>query len=274
MESVWHTTRSVLRESGFCPTQDLIDTQSAAKLVRRNPENGPITLFEAVRLGSGVPWVDIEFSDTAFWNWVELRRSWSELWQCLDQVASEIKGSPTSAIAWAFVSSRTTDEVASLLNQAEKLNPKLLVPIPRRRPDARAMISSGKTDSAIANTLGVIRANSGSGYCQIIRDIQDPSNTDEELLRSLDQVVKSNRFSETLQDLTSFVPRQLVRAKAEIARSNGDSQTFSSVLNYLCESGYSKITSDSDLLERLLNIAPEKSTVVAQAMSSERQARQ
>lgn len=262
MSSVWSKILSVIDESGFVPTERLIDGASAQSLNRRAPSSGPVTLFEAVRLASGVLWVDVEASDTTFWNWVELRKEWAQLWSCLDLATSELNGQPTRSIPWAYSKSRTTADIKMLLGTAMRIQPEIEIPIPERRPEARMMVSSGKTDAAIANTFGVIAQNTGNTFASVLRISQGKFTHDEELLSSLDDLVRDNRYSRQSQDSDSLIPRQLVRAKIELARKDERLGTFSRFISVLTEEHLKPDESNEGTLKVLLRMSPEKSVAV------------
>ena len=262
MSSVWSKILSVIDESGFVPTEQLIDGASPQTLNRRAPSSDPVTLFEAVRLASGVLWVDVEASDTTFWNWVELRKSWAQLWGCLDLAASELNGQPTRSVPWAYSKVRTTADIEMLLGTAMRIEPEIEIPIPERRPEARMMVSSGKTDAAIANTFGVMSQNSGNTYASVLRISQGKFSHDEELLSSLDGLVRDNQYSRQSQDSNSLIPRQLVRAKIELAKKDERLGTFSRFISVLTQEHLKPDESNEGTLKVLLRISPERSVAV------------
>jgi hypothetical protein len=226
-----------------------------------------------VRLGCGISWADIESSDTTFWNWIDLRRIWGELWGHLDQAASEIVGSSTRAIPWAYSRDRNIDDVRQLIAVARVNSPDFEAPVAERRPDARMMILVGKTPAAIANTIGVLARGTERSYPELIYELSHEHLSDEDLLHLLDKKVKESSIDFRLQDESSFIPRQMVRAKMEYGRNEEATQSFSSLFQFLSEAVITESLSDADFLKALLRIAPEKSEIVSKALGVDLEAR-
>lgn len=104
-------------------------------------------------------------------------------------------------------------EKYSLLTSASIREPNLIIPQPRRRPESRLIVGNGKIDAAIANTLSVLRVGFDLPYGDFIPKLIKESPNDEDFLKVLGDEVARQGFDEQLNDLNSFVPRELVRAK-------------------------------------------------------------
>lgn len=270
---IWERAIGILERSGFIPTQQLVETPLKRGATQRWSEADPVTLFEAIRLATGVQWEDMDSSDVTFWNWLELRQAWFEVWSALDTLVTRIKGTGSKAIPWAYQRSRTIEEVVGLLQMAKREFPDLNVPRPHRRPEARDMVSSGRIDAAIANTLGVLRYNSGDEYGDLLSFCLKNTTSDEELLNSLDNRLLTQEANLDATNSKDLIPRQLVRAKLFICSQEETVRSFAGFLERLNLGNTLAGSSDSAFLRRLLSIAPEKSAAVLkdlQALSENR----
>jgi len=273
VDVIWDPAIGILEQSGFIPTQQLVETPIKRGSTQRRSETDPVTLFEAIRLATGVQWEDMDSSDVTFWNWLELRQAWFEVWSALDSLVTRIKGTGSKAIPCAYQRSRTIEEVVSLLQSAKQEFPGLKVPRPHRRPEARDMVSSGRIDAAIANTLGVLRYTSGDEYGDLLSFCLENAVSDEDLLKSLDRRLLAQGANRDAINSRDLIPRQLVRAKLFISSQDETVRTFAGFLERLDSGNNLAGNSDSALVRRLLSIAPERSAAVLkdlQALSENR----
>lgn len=268
MPVIWESAIGVLRRSGFIPTEQLTDHSVKRSVNQRRPETDSVTLFEAIRLASGVQWDDMDSSVVTFWNWLELRLAWTEVWSALDSLVSKAEGAGSRAIPWAYQSSRTQGDVVGLLERAKQEFPEVAVPLPHRRPEARDMVSSGRIDAAIANTLGVLRVASGQEYGDLLTSCLGNGTDDEKFLRMLDTRLLSLKADLDTIDPRDLIPRQLVRARQETASRDETVRTFGDFLTRVDSSINLSGNSDSSLLHRLLSIAPEKSAAVLKTLQA------
>jgi len=256
--STWQTITDLVNESGFLPGEMAADRESQS-LPGRGPLP-PLTLFEAVRIGLGVPSDCVDYADVSFWNWKELRSAWTEVWAVLDELASSTSGSPIKAVAWAYPRARASSEVVELLHIAESSAPHLRAPLPAPRPHGSNMVNKGQISAAIANTLGVIRVAVGDPYCDFLPSLISEDATDEEFLQRLDEFVSRESLDQTKGDRSTFIPRALVRARFSVGDEEGNStRSFVGFLRQLDESNNLAGNSDQAFLHRLTTIAPEKS---------------
>lgn len=266
MENIWTKASDLISTFGFVPTE-LLDEVILENSKSRTIENG-LSLFEVIRLASGVEWNDREYADVSFWNFQEMRTAWISVWTTLDNEIQTITGNVHYAIPWAYSKDRGEREILSLLTSASIREPNLIIPQPRRRPESRLIVGNGKIDAAIANTLSVLRVGFDLPYGDFIPKLIKESPNDEDFLKVLGDEVARQGFDEQLNDLNSFVPRELVRAKWKTQKDKGDQFTsFAGFLSYLETSNNLEGNSDQGFLTRLLRIAPETSIAVKQAMS-------
>jgi hypothetical protein len=266
VENIWTKASDLISTFGFVPTE-LLDEVILENSKSRTIENG-LSLFEVIRLASGVEWNDREYADVSFWNFQELRTAWISVWTTLDNEIQTITGNVHYAIPWAYSKDRGEREILSLLTSASIREPNLIIPQPRRRPESRLIVGNGKIDAAIANTLSVLRVGFDLPYGDFIPKLIKESPNDEDFLKVLGDEVARQGFDEQLNDLNSFVPRELVRAKWKTQKDKGDQFTsFAGFLSYLEISNNLEGNSDQGFLTRLLRIAPETSIAVKQAMS-------
>ena len=266
MENIWAKASDLISTFGFIPTE-LLEEVILENSKSRTIENG-LSLFEVIRLASGVEWNDREYADVSFWNFQDLRTAWSSVWTTLDTEIQTITGKVHYAIPWAYSKDRGEREILLLLTSASVREPNLNIPKPRRRPESRSIVGNGKIDAAIANTLSVLRVGFDLPYGDFIPKLIKESPNDEDFLKILGDEVARQGFDEQLNDLNSFVPRELVRAKWKTQKDKGDQFTsFAGFLSYLETSNNLEGNSDQAFLTRLLRIAPETSIAVKQAMT-------
>lgn len=268
MENIWTKASNLISTFGFTPTE-LLDEVILENLRSRTIENG-LSLFEAIRLGSGVGWVDREYADVSFWNFQELRAAWRSVWTTLDDEIQAITGNVHYAIPWAYTRERKAEEILLLLEKASIRQPNLVIPKPRRRPESRLIVGNGKIDAAIANTLSVLRVGLALPYGDFIPKLIKESPKDEDFLKVLGDEVDRQGIDEQVNDLESLVPRELVRAKWKNQKDKSDQfSSFVGFLSYLETSNDMEGHSDQVFLTRLLQIAPESSIPINQAISKE-----
>ena len=266
MENIWTKASNLISTFGFIPTE-LLDDVILENSKSRTIENG-LSLFEVIRLASDVEWVDREYADVSFWNFQELRSTWSLVWATLDNEVQALTGNVHYAIPWAYFKERGKNEILLLLANASIRQPNLNIPQPRRRPESRLIVGNGKIDAAIANTLSVLRVGLDIPYGDFIPKLIKEVPNDEDFLKALGDEVARQGIDEQVNDSNSFVPRELVRAKWKIQKDKGDQSTsFAGFLSYLETSNNLEGNSDQAFLTRLLRIAPETSIAVKQAIS-------
>jgi hypothetical protein len=215
----------------------------------------------------------MDSSDVTFWNWLELRKSWSELWAILDNAVSVKEGKQVRVIPWAFQRERSLDEVLALLDFVVNNFGDPSVPSADRRPDARFMVASGRIDAAIANTIGIVRSNQQVDYWTLLSSVAIPGVDDEDFLKQLDSATLRVGFDRRRQDSHDLVPRQLVRARQELSGRIDSIRRFSDFLHYLISGNDRDQLSDLEVLKRLLVIAPEKSEIVRKSLMAHDQER-
>jgi len=266
VENIWTKASNLISTFGFIPTE-LLDEVILENSKSRTIENG-LSLFEVIRLASGVEWVDREYADVSFWNFQDLRSSWSSVWATLDTEVQALTSNVHYVIPWAYFKERGKNEILLLLANASIRQPNLNIPQPRRRPESRLIVGNGKIDAAIANTLSVLRVGLDIPYGDFIPKLIKEVPNDEDFLKELGDEVARQGIDEQVNDSNSFVPRELVRAKWKIQKDKGDQFTsFAGFLSYLETSNNLEGNSDQAFLTRLLRIAPETSIAVKQAMS-------
>jgi hypothetical protein len=131
------------------------------------------------------------------------------------------------------------------------------------------MILSGKTPAAIANTLGVLVRNGHGSYCDQVKEFPAGLSKEEEFLLFLDNKVASLSCDTGLQDESSFIPRQLLRAKIELCRSEDGPRNLCAAISHLREVAGKHLSSDAQLLSFLLQMAPEQSEAVNRLLSEQ-----
>ena len=268
MENIWTKASDLISTFGFTPTE-LLDEVILENSRSRTIENG-LSLFEAIRLGSGVGWADREYADVSFWNFQELRTAWSSVWTTLDDEIQAITGNVHYAIPWAYTRERKAEEILLLLEKAAIREPYTVIPKPRCRPESRLIVGNGKTDAAIANTLSVLRVGLALPYRDFIPDLIKEGIGDEDFLKVLGDEIALRGIAEQVNDMESFIPRELVRAKWKTQKEGSDQfASFVGFLSYLETSSEMDSQSDQAFLTRLLQIAPESSLPINQAISKE-----
>jgi len=125
------------------------------------------------------------------------------------------------------------------------------------------MVSVGRLDAAIANTLWTIRSNGELNYIDLLRsiDVQTIDN-DESLLLALDSYTEDQCLDRTIGDMGDLVPRQLVRVKQAGVETDQTDATFAGFIERMITSLPTSMVSDSDLLRHLITFAPEMSSKV------------
>jgi len=264
--STWNEIRELIEKAGFVPGEQAGNRESQD--LPGGLSLPPLTLFEATRLGLGVPPAQVGYADVSFWNWLDLRKTWGQVWNILDREASRLYGSPIQAVAWAYPKARTTSEILGLIERAESHAQAPSCPLPMPRPMSAEMVNKGQISAAIANTLGVIRVGLDTEYCDFLPALITQDATDEEFLLRLDRYVEQEEFDQTLSDQFTMVPRLLVRARFSSAPQDGAQyRTFVSFLQSLDEANNLSGNSDQALLHRLTRIAPEKSKEVTKRIN-------
>jgi hypothetical protein len=266
MTDYWSNLKSVIEQRGFEPSVNL-ESQRLAK-VEQPTRRGPVSLFQAVRLALGIEENALDFADVSFWNWLELRSFLSATWSSLDaqiEVDVQLK---TPAIVWASRADRTQFEVLGLIERTLSKAGSSSAPKAALRPIAFQMVGMGKIDAALANTCAVLTTNLDLSYGDLLSQLVESGGTDEELLTLLDSRAASAKVDRTVCDQTSFIPRELVRAKTAIAeKMNLGSISFINFLQALNENNNLDNITDESLLNRLIKIAPEpKSSSIARKL--------
>ena len=264
--SIWNEIRALIEKAGFFSGEQAGDRESQ-DFSARSPLP-PLTLFEAVRLGLGVPPPQVGYADVSFWNWRDLRKAWAKVWDILDEEASRIHGSPIKSVAWAFPKSRTASEIMALIDRAESRSQEPESPLPMLRPTSLEMVNNGQISAAIANTLGVIREGLDAAYCDFLPSLIVQNATDEEFLQRLDEYVAERSLDQTRSDQSTYVPRLLVRARfASESQDGAQFRTFVAFLQSLDQANNLSGNSDQALLHRLTRIAPEKGKEIARKVN-------
>ncbi len=219
---------------------------------------GPVSLFQAVRLASGIEENALDFADVSFWNGTKLRAFLSTVWSALDAQIQVDLQLTSPAVVWASQTERTKSEVLAFIDRTSSRVEIGKIPSVVLRPVAFQMVGMGKIDAAVANTCAVLTANLDLSYGDLLSQLVERGGTDEELLTFLDEKVSSSRADRTVSDQSSLIPRELVRAKIAI----GDKMSLGSInfvrfLQVLDESNNLENVTDESLLGRLVKVAPE-----------------
>lgn len=256
MADYWSKLRTIIEQRGFEPSASLEGTRSSRGAVPAS--RGPVSLFQAVRLASGIEENALDFADVSFWNWMKLRAFLSTVWSSLDAQIQVDLQLTSPAVVWASRTERTTSEVLAFIDRTSSRVEIGEIPSVVLRPVAFQMVGMGKIDAAVANTCAVLTANLDLSYGDLLSQLVERGGTDEELLTFLDEKVSSSRADRTVSDQSSLIPRELVRAKIAI----GDKMSLGSInfvrfLQVLDESNNLENVTDESLLGRLVKVAPE-----------------
>lgn len=266
MADYWSTLKAILDQGGFDPLHGLDGSRSSGGA--KSAHQGQVSLFQAVRLAVGIEQSALDFADVSFWDWIRLREFLSTVWSALDTQIQVDFQSTSPAIVWASRVERTESEILALVDRASLRVEVGKPPAAVLRPAAFQMVGMGKIDSALANTCAVLTANLDVSYGDLLSQLLERGGTDEELLFFLDEKVSTSRADRTVSDQSSFIPRELVRAKIAIADKLGlGSIDFFKFLQVLDESNNLDNVTNESLLGRLVKIAPEpKSSVIARKL--------
>jgi hypothetical protein len=257
MGEIWSKAISVVSQNGFIPTATLEKIPSK-DVLKRGPKD-KVTLFEIIRLASGVEWSHREWSDVSFWNWVELRDGWRTVWDALDNGLRSTGVLKQNALVWAFDTERSQTEILNLLSICQDTFPEIEVAVPSPRPEARLMVGQGKMPAALANSFAVLRHDTGLSYGDILSSTNQNVSSDEELLKKIDGLLRIPKGNLAQTENQSLIPRLLVRCKAEIERSEElESMPFTSFISKIDDISNLEGVSDFALQRRLAQLAPEK----------------
>jgi len=257
MGDFWLESLRLLDKNGFVPTESL-EKLAATDASKRGPQD-KLTLFEIVRLASGVDWSHREWSDLSFWDWPDLRSSWKKVWEALDESVHGIGAGSQRAVVWAFNKNRTQEEIRVLLAICADNFHNIDVPRPEPRPEARLMVGQGKTPAALANTYAVLRQGTNLAYGDLLSASIRDTGSDEDLLAKLDLLVESTGIDRSIAEDQSLIPRLLVRAKSEEEKTGETGpSTFIAFIERMDEISNFEGVSDFALQRRLAQMAPEK----------------
>lgn len=246
-----------LSEKGFAPLAPLEKSKPTYTLHNLIFDVLGLATWKEVQTDNGVQ-VHIEADDStaAFWDWKELATYVGRVYLVLDNAASNINGNPTNAIGWAHNQSRKQSEIEDLLTHAKKVGDDLgKVPTAVRRPYAKNISSRYSVDTAIGNTLAVLKGN-GSSYYEILGRLSQMDLENGELLHCLDIETKAPKFDRGLRDNKSLMPRLIVNAYATYKNRVSLGQVeVPQICTFFAELNLSPKTtpvSDSALAERLV----------------------
>jgi hypothetical protein len=136
------------------------------------------------------------------------------------------------------------------------------------RPDFAMIVDRGSLRAAIANTLGVVVGVTRSTWGDQLQSLTDLNLSDHALLDHLDAQLGTSTRDISDLDLTSLVPRLLLRAwsyfsvhnrnlKASQDSSETSTSSFIAMLKAINQANNLAGNSDQALAARLLKIAPE-----------------
>jgi hypothetical protein len=259
MKSVWNEIRENISKHGLRHR-----LENSVLPSEQNENSGWTsagrTLFEMVRLSAGIDEQDMDYADVSFWNWLELRRSFIDIWRDLDLAATEKTGRTTLASAWAHESSTSFSEVLEIIDRAEEIRPGLEATKAIKRIEAPFIVNAGKVEAAIINTCAVICKQEDSSYGAIFSELIKNCEKDEETLVYLDELVNKRKTEISVTDRTSMIPRELGRAKSKMRNQSDEfTLTFVEFLKLIEPKENFEQLSDKLLRSRLVQIAPEES---------------
>lgn len=196
-----------------------------------------------------------DMADVAFWNYQDLRSFLHKVHEILNQVASEIVGRTTNAIAWSHDQTRTQDEIIDLLRRAQLKHPQMRTPNPAaKREMAKSMVQKRRVEAAIANTFAVLAGN-GASYGDLFEKCSELEVTNEGLLEYLDTQIRSFKYDIHKIDSESSIPRQLVISytgyKSKGSELDAKVPTMSDYFRYLKNSNNLAGNSNATLISRM-----------------------
>ncbi len=213
--SIFDEALNRLTKKGFAPLAPLEKSKATYTLHNLIFDVLGLATWKEVQTERGVE-IHIEADDStaAFWDWKDLAAYVSRVYQVLDKAASNINGNPTNAIGWSHDQNRKQLEIEDLLKEARKVGETLgEVPPAVRRPSAKNISYRYSVDTAIGNTLAVIRGN-GSSYFEILSKLSNLNLVNSEMLHHLDNETRAPNFDRGLRDSKSLMPRLIVNAYA------------------------------------------------------------
>ena len=255
----WDNLSTALDEYGYTPGLS----------TSRSSRSG-LSMHQLVLVAHGLSPDLADYSHFSFWRHHEYLRSSRRIWLALQGALPDSCGTGGVLVGqvWFDSTDRTEIEIRTALDRGRKLAPQLMVEFFVARPDFAMIVDRGSLRAAIANTLGVVVGVTRSTWGDQLQSLTDLNLSDHALLDHLDAQLGTSTRDISDLDLTSLVPRLLLRAwsyfsvhnrnlKASQDSSETSTSSFIAMLKAINQANNLAGNSDQALAARLLKIAPE-----------------